>query len=135
MNAVFDNSDLLMSVSRYAYAKHAILQPDQLRAFQTRSQERQAGADTTFLFLQIFAAAEYYSLNKSLMNVVPPVHVDIILDPYLLNVFPKSLGPTAIYIVIIAIVGWFLSGWFWEYLILPIAKPEAPTPSKSKKTK
>jgi hypothetical protein len=135
MNSVLGKTDLLMSVSRYAYARHASFQPDELRVFQTRSQERQARADTTFLFLQIFAAADYYSLNRSLMNVVPPIHVDIILDPYLFNIFPKSLGPTAIYIVIIAIVGWFLSGWFWEYLILPIAKPELSQTDRSKKTK
>jgi hypothetical protein len=29
-----------------------------------------------------------------------PVDVDIILDPYLANIFPASLLPTAIYIVL-----------------------------------
>jgi hypothetical protein len=71
---------------------------------------------TSILFLQIFAAAEYFSLNKTLMSDVPPVLVDIILDPYLLNVFPKSLVPTAGYLTALAILGWVLSGVIWRIL-------------------
>jgi ethanolamine transporter EutH len=71
------------------------------------------------LFLQIFAAADYYTTNKTLMEQVPPVFVDIILDPYLFNVFPRSLVPTAVYIVLLAIGSWFLSKhisqWFQDF--------------------
>jgi hypothetical protein len=48
---------------------------------------------------------------------VPPVLVDIILDPYLLNIFPKSLVPTAGYLIILAFGSWFLSGLIWRLLI------------------
>ena len=48
-------------------------------------------------------------MNETLMKHVPPVSVDIILDPYVLNVFPRSLVPTAAYIIILAIGGWFLA--------------------------
>jgi hypothetical protein len=68
------------------------------------------------LFLQIHAAADYFSLNKTLMEVVPPVAVDIILDPYILNVFPKSLLPTAGYILTIAVGAWLLSAWIFKAL-------------------
>jgi hypothetical protein len=61
------------------------------------------------LFLQIYAAADFYTMNQTLMESVPPVYVDIILDPYIFNVFPRSLVPTAGYIVILAIVSWYLS--------------------------
>jgi hypothetical protein len=61
------------------------------------------------LFLQIYAAADYYTLNKTMMENAPPVFVDIILDPYLLNIFPQSLLSTAVYIVILAIGGWYLA--------------------------
>jgi hypothetical protein len=68
------------------------------------------------LFLQVLAAADYYTMNKTLMEHVPPVYADIILDPYFLNVFPRSLVPTAVYIVLLAIGSWYLakciSKWF-----------------------
>lgn len=69
------------------------------------------------LFLQIFAAADYFSLNKTLMSDVPPVLVDVILDRYLLNIFPKSLVPTAGYLVVLAVVGWVASGFIWRLLV------------------
>lgn len=36
------------------------------------------------------------------MENVPPVLVDVILDPFLLNVFPKSLVSTACWITVVA---------------------------------
>jgi hypothetical protein len=54
-------------------------------------------------------------MNKTLMEHVPPVFVDIILDPYLFNVFPRSLAPTAAYIVLLAIGSWYLSKYISEW--------------------
>ena len=51
------------------------------------------------------------------MDHPPPVDVDIILDPFLLNILPQSLGPTAIYIAIVAIGAWFLSGAVFRWLL------------------
>lgn len=84
--------------------------------------ESQGEKDTTThdelsstLFLRVFAAADYYTTNKTLMEQVPPVYVDIILDPFIFNIFPRSLVPTAAYIILIAIGSWYLakhiSGW------------------------
>ncbi|PGH33808.1 hypothetical protein GX50_03377 [[Emmonsia] crescens] len=70
-------------------------------------------ASTSALFLQIHAAADYFTLNKGLMANVPPVHADVILDPYVLNIFPKSLLPTAMYILILAGVAWAISWLVW----------------------
>ena len=39
-----------------------------------------------------------------------------VLDPYLLNIFPRSLGPTAVYIVIVAIISWYVAGFVWRWL-------------------
>jgi len=50
------------------------------------------------------------------MQNPPPVGVDIILDPFLLNVFPQSILPTGALIVVIAIGGWVLSGMVWNWL-------------------
>ena len=61
------------------------------------------------LFLRILAAADYYSDDPGRMDSVDPVLVDIILDPYLYNVLPRSLVPATIYMVCIALFGWFIS--------------------------
>ncbi|KAL5333486.1 hypothetical protein BJX70DRAFT_380814 [Aspergillus crustosus] len=63
------------------------------------------------LFLRISAAADYFSLNQTLMENVPPVLADIILDPFLANVFPRSLVPTACYIVLVAGVAAVIARW------------------------
>lgn len=47
------------------------------------------------------------------MENVPPVHVDIILDPFIFNVFPRSLLPTAAYILTLAVVSWVISRFIW----------------------
>lgn len=136
MQSVFDDPDLLSAVSTYAFAKHASSSPDELLIAQSRSAQRRATASTvptTFLFLQILAAADYYTLNKTLMENVPPVHADVILDPFLLNILPKSLLPTGIYLITIAVVGWFLSGWLYDNVILAMASPAATSPSEFKK--
>uniref|UniRef100_A0A093UQM6 GPI mannosyltransferase 2 subunit n=1 Tax=Talaromyces marneffei PM1 TaxID=1077442 RepID=A0A093UQM6_TALMA len=68
------------------------------------------------LFLRIWAAADYYTTNTTLMQNVPPVMADIILDPFLWNVFPRSLVPTAVYTVVIAVVAYFVGGYLAKVL-------------------
>lgn len=70
----------------------------------------------SILFLQILTAADYFTIDKALMDNPPPVEVDIILDPFLLNIFPRSLVPTAVYILIIAVCAWFISQLIWDGL-------------------
>jgi len=66
--------------------------------------------------LQILAAADYYTTNRTLMEHVPPVFVDIILDPYLLNVLPQSLVPTGVYLIVVAISSWYLAKFIARWL-------------------
>ncbi|KAI5928129.1 hypothetical protein F4810DRAFT_706023 [Camillea tinctor] len=66
-----------------------------------------SGRKASLLFLQILAAADYYTMNNTLMQHVPPVHVDIILDPFILNLLPRSLVPTVAYIIAVSLVSWF----------------------------
>ena len=86
------------------------------------------------LFLRIRAAADYYSLDSSLMENVPPVRADIILDPFLLNVFPQSLVPTACYMAIVggmaAVLGWWILGQFTR---VAEAASTAPVDKRKKK--
>lgn len=70
----------------------------------------------SLLFLRVQAAADYFTTNKTLMLRPQPVDVDIILDPYLANIFPASLVPTAIYILVLAVLAFFISGWIWRRL-------------------
>jgi hypothetical protein len=70
----------------------------------------------SILFLHVRAAADFFSSNATLMQHPPEVNVDIILDPYLANVFPASLLPTATYIIALAIGAWYLSKIVWNRL-------------------
>jgi len=66
--------------------------------------------------LQIQATADFFTLNKTLMSDPPLVDVDIILDPYILNIFPRSLFPTAGYITIIAVASYFLATYVYTFM-------------------
>lgn len=114
LEEVFGNADLITSLAQYS----ATRQPDPADAVLQESRKPTVAEETTsILFLQILAAADYYTMDQSLMKRVPPVHVDIILDPFLFNVFPKSLVPTAIYITLLAIGAWFLSKFVSTYIL------------------
>lgn len=41
----------------------------------------------------------------------------IVLDPFILNVFPKSLTRTAIYVAAVAVFSWILSGWVYSFIV------------------
>ncbi|OAA60950.1 hypothetical protein SPI_04974 [Niveomyces insectorum RCEF 264] len=68
-------------------------------------------SSSSFTFLRIVTAANYVTADPALMNpeLVPPVLTDIILDPYLLNVVPRSLVPAVVAILAAAAVSWWLS--------------------------
>ncbi|KAJ2906255.1 hypothetical protein MKZ38_002334 [Zalerion maritima] len=67
------------------------------------------------LLLQILSAADYVSANATLMSDVPPVFVDVILDPHVIPGVPRSLVPTIACVVVVAIGSFFvaptLSSW------------------------
>lgn len=46
-----------------------------------------------------------------MMETAPPVMVDVILDPFILNVFPRSLVPTAVWIIVVTVLAWYIGGW------------------------
>ena len=68
------------------------------------------------------------------MQNVPSVNVDIsepdsmlssfhgrlialtVLDPFLFNILPRSLLPTGVYLIILAVFAWYLSGFIWRGL-------------------
>ena len=75
----------------------------------TREEDEDSSSAAAALFLRILTTADYYTTNQTLMAHVPPVYVDIILDPFILDVLPRSLAPTVGYIVVVAAVAWLLA--------------------------
>lgn len=121
---MFDSPELVSSLAQYSELRPDPQTPGAL--FQDKDTSQ------SLLFLRIQAAASYYSTNRTLMESPPPVDVDIsashastpgshqltatVLDPFILNVFPRSLGPVALYITAVAVGAWFISGYTYRWL-------------------
>lgn len=108
---VFDTPELLSSLASYSDQTH------DLAAASKSASLKATGISQSILFLRIQAAASYFSTNRTLMEYPPPVDVDIILDPFLLNVLPRSLVPVAVYITFVAVAAWFVSGYTYRWLL------------------
>jgi hypothetical protein len=114
LSTVFSSPELITSLAEFSATQQPSLEEAALeQARKPVSKE----IEQSLLLLRILAKADYYTMNKTLMKNVPDVYVDIILDPYLGNVFPKSLVPTAIYIVVLAVGAWFLGKWVSAWLL------------------
>lgn len=113
LDRVFETPYLLLSLHDYAGTRRREASDDKMpkvrrQGISTDDKER----TSSLLLLQVHAAADYFSHDKTLMtNTPPPVLVDLILDPYLFNAVPQSLVPTAGYIFIVAVVTFFLAKW------------------------
>ncbi|OTB16257.1 hypothetical protein K445DRAFT_383426 [Daldinia sp. EC12] len=109
LQTLLDEPELMSGLSEYSQSRKSAGGP----RFQSGSTEDvqapRSERETSVLFLQILAAADYYTVNKTLMMNVPLVHVDIILDPFVFGLLPHSLLPTVGYIVAVAIVSWFIA--------------------------
>ncbi|RMY02087.1 hypothetical protein D0867_11169 [Hortaea werneckii] len=92
---VFDNPELIQSLA--AFSENVGIDQANTGVGRVHSKHR-----ASVLFLRVQAAADFFSTNKTLMLHPPPVDVDIILDPYRVNIFPQSLTLTAGYIVLLA---------------------------------
>lgn len=64
---------------------------------------------SSVLFLRIDAAADYFTTDRELMRRPEPVLADVILDPFVLNVLPRTLVPTVGYVVLVAALSWVLA--------------------------
>ncbi|KAI0882605.1 uncharacterized protein GGS22DRAFT_46866 [Annulohypoxylon maeteangense] len=127
LQTVFETPELISELSEYSWARQSLggnhgSQSKPEENLRISNSEREASV----LFLQILAAADYFTLNKTLMRHVPPVHVDIILDPFLLGVLPRSLLPTVGYITAVAVTSWFIARYIsmWIYNLGAEATPE-----------
>ncbi|SMQ54473.1 unnamed protein product [Zymoseptoria tritici ST99CH_3D7] len=94
---VFETPRLIQSLAEFAEEQ---TQADPRKGSVAPSDS--SNPNSSLLFLHVRAAADFFSSNNTLMQHPPKVSVDIILDPYLANIFPASLLPTAAYIVVLA---------------------------------
>jgi hypothetical protein len=132
---VWDTPDLIRSLAQHASLqrrdeRHPAEQiangkPDKPPSILSSGTERQASP----LLLRVTAAAEYFTDRAALMREVPPVYVDIILDPYLLNILPRSLLPTVIYIIILMPFAWLVARTIASW-VGDLASPNAGERSK-----
>ncbi|KAI9742436.1 MAG: hypothetical protein M1818_003970 [Claussenomyces sp. TS43310] len=110
---VLKTPDLISSLARYSETRQLSMEDEQMREPSIHEDfkidQQKSDVIDSVLLLQISAAADYFTTNKTLMKVVPPVLVDVILDPYALNVLPRSLIPTSLYLLILAIGSWYLA--------------------------
>ena len=119
LSTTIEDTALLSSLSIYSTARLATLDPRlQTNAIPHRVKgPGKAGAQDpaptkdSVLFLRVRAAADYFTTDEALMRDVPPVAVDVILDPFLGNVFPRSLLPTAGWIVVVSVIAFFVARW------------------------
>ncbi|KAJ6011494.1 hypothetical protein N7451_002906 [Penicillium sp. IBT 35674x] len=120
LTTTIEDNSLFSSLSIFSTARLAALDADlQANAIPRRASGYTSGglspdaalSTDSVLFLRVQAAADYFSHNESLMKTVPPVSVDLILDPFLWNVFPRSLVPTAIWMVVVAVVAGLVAKW------------------------
>ncbi|KAF1982171.1 hypothetical protein K402DRAFT_340910 [Aulographum hederae CBS 113979] len=113
ITTVFETPELITPLAIYSHSRTGSGCPNPDRT----GNQGAADYNSSLLFLHIHSAADFFTTDKSLMNDPPSVSVDIILDPYILNIFPQSLVPTAIYITVVAVLGVYLSGLLWSWLV------------------
>lgn len=107
LNTILSNPHLLQSLSQHATS----LSPSNQQPQHHHHPQHPSSDETSILLLRVLAAADYFSHHQSLMKDPPPVLVDLILDPYVYNVLPQSLVPTACYLVVVGIASWFVARW------------------------
>lgn len=118
---VFDTPDLISSLARYSEQRQESVLD------HPKNADPALPIPQSVLFLRIQAAASFYSLNRTLMESPPAVETDIILDPFILNILPRSLGPVAVYITLVAVGAYFLSGYIYRWLLsLAVEPPPKP---------
>ncbi|PQE04121.1 GPI mannosyltransferase 2 subunit PGA1 protein [Rutstroemia sp. NJR-2017a BVV2] len=118
--AVFENPDLITSLAQYSESRQPLFMGTEDRTPDITNvhlkYKHNPDEVVSTLFLQIYAKADYYTMNQTLMENVPPVFVDIILDPYIFNIVPRSLVPTAAYIILLAVGSWYLSRYIMDWI-------------------
>ncbi|CAI7578951.1 unnamed protein product [Penicillium manginii] len=121
LSETIEEKSLLSSLSIFSSARLSTQDP----RLQTNAIPRTAGRNfkrktdfpdpgpvtSSVLFLRVRAAADYFTTDEARMARPEPVAVDLILDPFIWNVFPRSLVPTAGWVVVVGVVAFFVARW------------------------
>lgn len=108
LDIVLDTPELITSLNSYSLIRFQHSTPA-VKARIANPAKQKGERTTSLLLLHIQSAADYFTSNVTLMTQVPPVEADIILDPFLLNVLPRSLVPTVIYVILVALTSFYLA--------------------------
>ncbi|GAW22017.1 hypothetical protein ANO14919_115510 [Xylariales sp. No.14919] len=119
LETVFRAPELTSELSEYASTLHFNMNNQAAISSPTL----EPGIKDSVKLLRILVAADYYTTNHTLMKNVPPIMVDIILDPFVLNILPRSLSSTVTYITVVAIVSWFVGKWISSWVRQIAAEP------------
>lgn len=120
LTAVFETPELITSLAQYSETRQPVFNDVQdhipkISHADIKYKHKRDDVSST-LFLQIYAAADYYTMNQTLMENVPPVLVDIILDPYIFNILPRSLVPSIAYVILLAVGSWYASKYVMDWM-------------------
>lgn len=119
LETVFRTPELASELSSYASTPQVDMK--NTVAISSRTSEPDMG--DSVLLLRITAAADFYTPNQTLMRNVPPTFVDIILDPFIFNILPRSLLYTVTYIIAVTIVSWLASRRISSWVCLIATEP------------
>lgn len=112
LKTVFETPELIQSLAAFSYSRLSDTNTeDGEPQIHHPPPEDPGESQSSLLFLRVVAGADYYTDNVELMSNPPPVLVDIILDPFLLNVLPQSLLATVGYVAVVAVASLFIARW------------------------
>lgn len=127
LDTVWQDPDLIQSLARYAASLEAEVDEEHQPYIHTPPPDNIEGEKkSSVLLLRIIAIADYFTHHTELMSNPPPVLTDITLDPFLYNVLPRSLLPTVAYLVLVAIVTWFVAKWIASFLQSVAGRAQSP---------
>nr|POF11424.1 hypothetical protein CFP56_44262 [Quercus suber] len=108
---VFDSPELVQSLAGFSQNRIEGLSKSAQSVFRSGDNKQQ-----TVLFLRIRSSADFFTSNTNLMLNPPPVHADLILDPYLGSILPRSLIATLSYIIFLIFASIVVSKSVWGRL-------------------
>jgi len=112
LGTVWDTPELIQSLAEYAFSRQLDGDDENVEpSIHQPSSEEPGERKSSLLFLRVVAAADYYTDHEEIMSNPPPVLIDLILDPFLLNVLPRSLLPTACYVIAVAVASLLVARW------------------------
>ncbi|KAH6621133.1 hypothetical protein B0J18DRAFT_217951 [Chaetomium sp. MPI-SDFR-AT-0129] len=112
---VFDTPSLITSLNSYSLSRQppnppSSSPPPPPPSSSPPSTPKSTSTTPSLLLLHIHTTADFFTTDRHLMSNPPPVSVDIILDPFIFNLLPRSLVGTVGYVVMTAVVAVLVAG-------------------------